>query len=532
MPKRTINSWIEGLNTLSDARRLPPNTEKETIGGSVVADNVSITKNGQLITSTGYEIVSEIAGSGGAKFLMDYNKNQTDRYLLITHGTKHYSITPANTAWSETVLGTYGSEAALVGGTVYRSAAGTRKAIIGNDISGNNTQKADLSGAMADAGAGAPDGYVMTTFMGRLFTASGKVLSYSSPDDETVLGGTIGFNDDTTALKVEGERLIVFTRSYHQGVVFEYDGTFVLSVPLKDPYERQYGCLSHRGMHIKDSAAVYHAKEGFYQLGAESGYNEQGLPRSQSFSNKIDPSLKYINFDYANKGCSIYDPINKESLWAVPYSPAQYNNKIFVYNWNFGSWTTRSGLYPTDFALFKASADTKDSIYFTDHFNPRLLRFNNEYSYGGDGYIRRWKSKIFTMGADMNMKKFNYVNITGSIYTNTEFTVKLIVDNEEKHFTINGDYLVKNKYDNYLGDNWIGDEWLGGTPAPESKFYRFKSKLQFPIEIKSGFELQIEITNSAAQQPWKIDSIEVDFDYLPDKRLPSKYMNNDLSVTP
>ena len=349
---------------------------------------------------------------------------------------------------------------------------------------------------------------------------------YSEVGNEDVQEGAVSFNDIITALKVEGTRMIVFTRSYNQGIYFQYDSSYNLSIPLKEVYERQDGNISHRGIHVKDSNTVYVASQGIFQLGAEENYDEQGIPRPQALSTKIDPSLKYINYDYGAKICSIYDAINSESLIAVPYGGAEYNNRVLVYNWNFGAWTFRTGLYPTDFAFFKASGEYMDSVYFTDHFNPRVLRLNNEYNYNGDGYTRKWKSKIFTMESDATMKEWNYIFLAGSIYTTTEFTVKITVDNVEEVFTVDGDSLVKDKFGDYLGDNWIGDEYLGGEFAGETGFFRFKSKIKFPASIRHGYEMQIEIYNGAAQQPWKIDGIEIDFEYLPEKRLPAKYLNN------
>jgi hypothetical protein len=535
MEKQFLNNWTDGLNTLSDVRSLKPNSSKETVAGSPYMENVSITKNGSLVTSTGYEEVSSIAGTGGVKALLDYNKDPDNRWLIITHGMKHYSITPSSTTWSETNLGSYGTAANYVGGTVYKGTTdGTsliRRAILGTDIDANDIQKASISAAMAGLGGAPPtSGYIMAVFMGFLFIANGKTLYYCAVEDETDFagGGTIGFNDYVTGLVVEGERMTVFTRSYHQGINFTYDATYNISSPLKEVYERPHGAVAFKGIHKRDASSTYFAKAGFFELGSEQNYDEQGIPRSIPISEKIDPSLTAINYPYAAKACSIYDSRAKESYFSVPYGAAQYNNRTFVYNWNWGAWTMRTGLYPTDYAYFKNSTDYEDKIYLTDYFSPRLLRFNSGYSYAGSGYVRKWKSKVFTMGGDLVMKDYYYITIVGSMYTTTSFTVKITQDNTSEEFIIDGNSLVQDQSGGYLGDNWIGDQWLGGDPAPTSKFYRFKTKLLFPPTIKKGFEMQIEIYNSEAEQPWKIDGIEIAYDYMPSKRIPSKYTNNQL----
>lgn len=644
MAKQIITNWTHGLDTFTDPRRLPPNGD-EQVAGSPYMENVELSKQGQLITSPGYDLVSEIASTGGIKNLLDYNKDTTNRYLLLTHGTKHYSITPTNTVWSDTNLGTYGTEANYVGGVVFNgiatastatititsygdlltatnfsavkikdyafiaqagaSTAGTltfraatsnnataadlckqinthaltnifvnatvsgavvtvtslklgeessyplaylnntgvvgltlsgatltggstgRVAVLGNDITANTTYRANIANPMVTI-ISMPDGYIMAVFLGRLFVAKDKTLYYSAPGDQDTQEGSIGFNDIITGLKVEGQRMIVLVRSYHQGIYFDYNADFNISTPLKEPYERQYGNLAPKGIHLKDAAAAYFSDYGFFALGQEEGYDEQGIPRPMSLSQRIDPSLKYVNLTYANKTCSIYDPLEVQSYWSLPYGTSQYNDRTFVYNWNFQAWTMRTGLYPNDWALFRASTDYSDRKYFTDYFNSRLLRWSDGYSYAGGDYTRKWKSKIFTMGADKNFKKWKYIWLSGSMYKTTEFTVRIDVDNEYEEFTINSDNLIKDAFGGYIGDNWKGDEWLGGGIAPETKFFRFGSVLQLPSSIREGAEMQITIYNSTAEQPWKIDYIEIDYDILPDKYLPVKLINNNL----
>jgi len=649
MPKRYIKDWSYGMDVLSSPRNLPPNSEEDTLGGSPYTVNMSITKTGSLVTSTGYEVVSSIASTGGIVGLLDYDKDTSNRYLIIAHDDDYYSITGSSLTWDNTNLGDFGTAATYMGGVVFNGegvvATGTitissygdlvsgsnqdiikvkdvifvaqtgassvgdevfqaatnnnstandlceqinghadlKKDVIatvsgavvtvtsrklgeegngyelvytnntgtvGLTISGanltggstgrmailgageatdnNRPQDADITNAMGNVANSSVNGsYIFATFLGRLFFAKDKTVYYTECYDQDKIEGATGFNDIVTAMVVEGQRMIVFTRSYHQGVYFDYDDDNNISMPLREPYERQYGSIGHKTVHTKDASAAYYAKQGFYALGQEQGYDEQGIPRPISLSERIDPSLKYVNFDSVDKGTSIYDSIHKESLWALPYGSASYNNLVFVYNWIHKAWTLRNGIYPTDFAYFRESGEHIDSIYFGDHFNSRLLKFNNEYSYDNDGYVRKWKSKIFTMEADLLMKKWNYITIVGSMYESTEFTVRLTIDDHYEEFTIDSDSLEKTET-GYIGDNWIGDEWVGGGEAPESNFYRFKNKIRFPMNLRMGFEMQMEIYNSGAQQPFKLDGIEIDFDYLPEKRLPAKYNNNNL----
>lgn len=648
MQTQQITDWSDGLNVLVDPRRLKPNSSKDATAGSPDMVNTEITKQAALITSKGYEVVSEIASTGGIKSLLDYNKDDDSRFLIITHGTNHYSISPSDTTWSTTNLGAYGLEADYAGGVVFKGnanygtgtftisnyanlinggskdqikilnyiltatddadvatpgaayflASGSNEATAKNlatqinshyqisifvnaSVSGavvtltatnpgerayaieyiNNTgsvgaaasaatltgggdgriavlgtgestntnriKEATITGAMSDILDSSVSGsYIMDTFMERLFVAKGRTVYYSKVNDETALEGAIGFNDIVKGFRVDGPRLTVFTRSYNQGVKLTYDNDNLLTLPQKEPYEREYGCLAHKTVHSVYSDTIYWSPFGIMKLGAEVNYDDF-TPRSQSMSKVIDPLLENANFnnDAAAKACAIFNPFDQQSYISIPYDTASYNNYTFVYNWNWGAWTVRTGLAPDDWAFFRESDKDQDQMYFTDNFNSRLLKMNNSYSYDGGGYVRKWTSKTFTHGADFLTKKWHYLKIAGSMYATTEYTVKIEVDGVVEEFKVNSDSLVKDKFGEYIGDALLGDNNLGGDPAT-SKFKRYKTKLMFPATIREGFEMKITVTNDAAEQPWKIDFMEIGYDYISPRQVPAKAINN------
>lgn len=515
------------LDTLTDVRNLQPNSDKEYTATSPYMENVEITQTGALVTCTGFEEVSSIVASGGAKALLNYEKDDDNRWLIITHGTDHYSISPTDTTWSTTNLGSYGTEATYVGGVVYMGTSAVRRAILGNDVAANVTKKADKAIAMASLAGAPPDGYIMEVFMGRLFIANGVILYYCDVEDEDDFagGGTIKFNDIITGLKVEGGRLNVFTRTYNQGVMFDYDASFNISLPLKEPYERKFGCYAHKSIQSFYPDVYYWSTNGVMRLGTETGYNENGLPRPQSLSERIDPSLEFTNKAYRKSACSFVDPIKQQYYLSVPYGADQFNSRTFVYNRNIQAWTLRTGIYPTDYALFKNS-DYQDEIYFTDYFAARLLKFNSGYSYAGSGYSRLWTSKKFTMGDANCMKMWKWIDITGSMDEATEIKVELLVDNRYETYLITRDQLEVDAFGQYLGDNFLGDAYLGGAEPSESRFKRFRCRIPFPKNLREGFDMQITIYNDGDEQPWKIDSIGIEYEFLPRTQLPPQYINN------
>ncbi len=517
-----------GLNTNTDPRRIKPNSDKDMVAEAVDMVNMDVTREGAMVTSPGYEEVSNIADTGGVKQLLSYNKDEDDRYIIITHKDEHYSVTPGAFTWDNTNLGSYGTEADFVGGTVYKGAGGDRLAILGNAVVANDPQKMDITAPMAALADTPPDGYIMAVFMGRLFIALNTTLYYSNVDDEDdwTGGGTIGFNDIITGLKVEGERLIVFTRTYNQGVTFQYDDSWNLSVPLKEPYERKYGCLAWRSIQDVRSTAYYLSERGVMALGTENGYDDVGLPRPMPLSEKIEPSLKYINKGHRNKIVSEYIEADQQYWLAVPYGNSQVPSVTFTYFETWKAWSTRQGFYPADFAILR-NDDYEEEVYFADANSPYLYRFNSDlYSYAGAGYIRKWKSKKFTMGNGRNFKEFLRLDLAGSMYAGTEFFVTIEVDNVKKKYKIDNDFLLQNSYGSYIGDEWKGDAYLGGEAPAETKFKRFYAPLDFSKEVREGIELQITIENDGAEQPFKIDFMGIEYDMRSPQQVPRKrYVN-------
>lgn len=525
-----ITTFVGGINKIADPRRLMPNGPKEQIAELQEADNVEITDAGSIVTANGFEAVSNIVSSGGVKKLFNYEKDSTTRYLVIVHDDDVYSITPSTTAWNSE--GDYGTAASTIGGTVYNGTSSTRRLIIGNEDNTNSTLKFNGS-TLADIGAADPDGaYIFAAFQGRLFAAKGSTLYYTAADDETdwAGGGTIGFNDIITGLEVEGKRLIVFTRTYHQAIIFDFNDSFNISSPLKEPFERNYGALSYKAITRRDSSIRYWGHDNrIYDLGAEVNVDESGLPRPVSISDKIDPSLDFINLAQREKAVAIpYE--DREQWWlTIPYNTSQNNSLVFVLNERFNAWTTRSGFNASDLALFRNS-DYKQELYFGDALSPTLYKFNDNYDYNGAGYTRKIRTKRFTMGDASIFKEWKWVDIAGSMSLSTELYVTVRVDFEQKTFKITNTSLEQDAFGNYIGDNFRGDALLGGDAPAEGVFKRFRAHIPIPTVIREGFEMEITIFNDGAGQPWKIDELGIEYERHPRKKRLNKFIINQTVV--
>ena len=130
------------------------------------------------------------------------------------------------------------------------------------------------------------------------------------------------------------------------------------------------------------------------------------------------------------------------------------------------------------------------------------------------------------MGDSMRMKKWGWIDVTGSMDEATTIYIQMQVDNNYHTYKITRTELELDAFGEYIGDNFLGDAYLGGSEPIETRFKRFRSRLFFPKDLTQGFDMQITIYNDGEEQPWKIDSIGVEYDFLARTQLPSKYIND------
>lgn len=524
MPTITITNFVDGLNTRDDQRRLMPLSDKDSTAEASAILNFDITSEGALLTSPGFTEVCDLEDDEGIINGWAYSPSLTTRYIVFAHKDKIHSLNTATNVASE--IGSYGTQATQM--TAVQAADytdnGEIKLYIGNTTPGNKIKVFDGT-TLTDLDASAPEEVTaMAVFMGRLFAAKGSTVFYTNTDDfaDWAGGGSIKFNDIVTGFQVEGKRLIVFTRTYNQGIFFDYDDTFVISAPLKEEYERKFGALAP-GAITRINSDVFYLGEDIkaYQLGAEVINDSTGLPRPRTISAKIDPSLQLINQENEFKVTTEY--FNKQWLLGLPINSSEYNNVVFKWVEDFQSWSTGFGYYPSSFIKVK-DENSRDQLYFTSAVEPKVFKFDNSYSFDGSDYIRRWKSKIFTMGAGGVYKLFKSIELAGSMYTSTTFYVKVTIDGRSKTYVVNQEQLQPGVGGNYIGDDNVGDAYIGGANPNESAFKRFRAYIDIGSVFREGFELQVEIYNSGAGQPVKVDELLIDYEYRSRNQKPAQYI--------
>ncbi|OPX88994.1 MAG: hypothetical protein A4E53_01727 [Pelotomaculum sp. PtaB.Bin104] len=372
-----------------------------------------------------------------------------------------------------------------------------------------------------------PNSPIMEVFMGRLFVAKGATLYYTDTEDESDFdgGGVVGFNDIITGLKVQGESLLVFTKREAYAIQFYYNDSFFLSTPLKKPYKAASGCVSHKTATSVYNDTYYLSTDGVQRFGADAQFIGQNL-RVNSLSWKINPSVTGtgVNPTYLDRSCGIY--FNKKYYLALPSGTDFYNSRAYVYNYDYDSWTVRTGIFPSNFAIMPDSSN-KDELYFASQLSPDLYKFTTAtFDYNGAGYSRKYQTKIFTMGDPMRSKLWRYIDLRGSMFMNTVFYVAVTVDGQTKTYKVDSNNLERSFSGGFYGDDYLGDVYFGGQAIDE--FRRYGVRIPFTVDIKEGRELQIMIYNSEAGQPWSVDYMNIAFDYNDAVKIPTQFQTANL----
>lgn len=519
-----ITNFVDGLNTRDDARRLKPNTQNQSGAESPEIVNVEVDAAGALITSKGFTKYVELGTGKPVQALFEYKAKEKQQLIAVSDNKIFLVNTVEKTVTEVGVLPVAAKKFGGVSmvteqGLVFLLGTDTNKIIQIKDDATMTTLNNSPQGA-----------YIMTVALGRLFVATDTLVQYSAVENPNTWAGddagNISFNDVVTGLGFESKRVIVFTRSYHQAIFFDYNDSFNISQPLKEPNERRFGGLGHNCIDKAENDIFYLAENlRVYKLGAEEYTDEAGLPRVVAVSDTIDPSLQKINEKFGYRAIVKY--FNKQLFVCVPYNTSSDNNVTFVWNQQWGSWISRLGFSIS--GLCKSLDETENTgLFFGTPADDKIYLFDSSYSYNGQNYRKTWKSKKYTLGDASVFKEYKWVDISGAFPSSTTLYVELTVDTDKVTYILNNKNLELTSEGGVIGDDFIGDFFLGGIAPEDSFFKRFKAHLQLPDKIREGHELQVKIYNKEAGHAWKIDEIGVDFEPRPRKQRNPRYFVNDI----
>lgn len=526
-----VEDFSAGLNTLYDPRALAPARGVQESAESPFMDNIDIVSKGAIITSQGYTRLTNNTSGGGVKSLFAYIKDGTTQQMLVFIDSNMYYFTAANPLL---VSGFGLTQPNFVGIVSYVDNTGTKRAYIGTD---NNVLRV-WDGASVGTVSSAPAmGYILESFKGHLWLASGKVLYYSATNDQntwtSVTGdaGTISFDDDVTGMRAEDEFLIVYTHYHAYTVPFTITtdtGGNQFAIPSKHPSRTTSGCLAYQSVVPVYNDMYAFSPDGIQRFGSDAQFIASNL-RVNSLSWKINPSLLPDNYNSQNisRAAAIY--FHKKFYFTLPYGTDNFNSQTFIYNYDYNSWASRSGILASNYAILP-DVNGKDELYFANPLAPYVYKFYGNYDYNGVGYKRAYTTKIFTMGDGMRSKFWQWIDIKGAMYQNTVFFVDLTIDGMTKTYYVDYNALDQTAAGGYYGDDYYGSQYYGG-PNISSPFKRFGARIPFPVDIRDGRELQITFRNQDPGEPWKIDYLNIMWSWDDITKVPYNYQSPQLTTT-
>ena len=519
MVYKRVTNFTPGLNTNDDARRLQPNSAKQSAAESPLMRNVEINTSGALESSKGFSKKYDLGSNNVVDAMFEFNPDDNTSFIMAVSNGKVYKINTAD----DTVVELGDIPAADVYGGVQTIDGGDKVLVIGSD---NGLVKVTADAVVA---LNLIDSHILGTFNGRLFIGKGFTVHYTPTDSLANVEGTTAFSSTIRGLVHEGKRLFVFTDIAHQNLFFDYDDQFNVSTPLKDSFERLYGSINHQAFANILNDTFYIGNDlRVYKVGAEEFTDELGVPRTSSMSDNVDNALANINNKVAHVATMKY--LNKQLFISVPSGSSIRNNATYIWNQQWNSWSYRDGFSPSAYAV-QTGSDGKQQLYFSDSLSEAVFAFDNNHSYDGEPFLAEWYSKKFDFGDATLFKEVLWIDLSGAMDLSTTLYCQVIADGNVETFVIDRDNveIISDGVfvaEGIIGDLPIGDDNLAPFNLVTNDLKRFKSHIQLPRKLREAHEFQIRIFNEAVGQPWKVDEIGIEYEYRPRKQRNQKYIIN------
>lgn len=379
----------------------------------------------------------------------------------------------------------------------------------------------------------APSGaYIVAQMTGFLFMVDDRTVYYGASEDEDNFGGggTIGFPSHITALAptVNKTMLIGMEDNLTEAVSFSFDDTTLTYTPIRDEYQAGVGVKSHKSVQKRYNDSIFLGNEGVAYFGQEEGLGSDNY-RINSLSWKIDKRLRNMNKSAEEVAAGFYFSPKKEYGIAIPLgADIENNNRLYVYKSQYDSWIYRSGVRMAHATEYREDNDVE--LIFGDSSKDEIYKFNAEYDYDGEAYVRRYTFKTFTMGYPMAFKRLEYISVAGAMPVGSEFYVVVRGDGVAKTFKVTDDALITDVEGGYIGDEFYGEEFYGGEEVEDEayQFYRFYQMIPIPKQIMEAREFEVEFYYEAAGKPHKIDFFGGKYTFQPEAKIPGRHINDEV----
>lgn len=439
-----------------------------------------------------------------------------------------YSLAPGGSTLN--FIGSLGERAQYWNGTIFKGNTGKRLYIVGSSSPNNPVWSWDGI-VLAQISANAPLGaYIMDVYAGSLLLAQGNTIFGSDTYDQTnwttLNSFSLPFNDDITGLFVLDQTAVVYTKrnAYQLQATFQSDAQGNQELVWNaTPYRKTAGNVAPKSVNnIYNDIYAFSSSDGIQRFGSDPQFISTNL-RVNSLSWKINPSLLPQNYNTQNISYGASGYFDKKFYFSLPYGTNTFNSQTFVYNYDYDAWSSRSGILASQYSVAPDNHN-EDALYFGNFFAGEIYKFYNNYDYNLAGYQREYNTKIFTMGNGMRTKFWQWIDIKGAMYINTTFYVDLTVDGVTSTYLIDQNSIDPAIADAYYGDDYYGDDYYGGTQLP-NEFLRYGARIPFPVNIRSGRELQITFRNFEPGEPWTVDYLNIVYNWEDQSKVPYNYQN-------
>lgn len=419
--KPVIDDFSGGLVTLFEPEKLNPNQSPN-------AQNIDFIGRNSFTTREGFALIgNRVTEAGKIRSLFNFKKTDGTETLVRSRGTTLEHLLDG--VWTAIEgIPTYAAD------KEFGFAIDTNLMYFGNGVeaysrwsgSGNITQYASN-----------PKGNILFIFEKRMWVAGDpanpNLVSYSKtgnmidftfstprlPDD----GGSLTIGDGGDAIVALASRevgggekaLIVFKKS---SAIYAVTLDATTGLPKIQELKRGIGAQTHRSTFAAENDVIHIDQHN--HIRALGFFPNIADIQTESFSKVLSPTMTQLRFD---KAAGIYS--NRRVYIACRTAVADENNRLFVYDFNYGGWMKWVGINATQFAIYEGK------IVFAASDQQNVFKLGSSSDDGGPIAVL-FDTKDINYDAPHLFKQERFVDIRGFISSGALVTVELIYEADEE----------------------------------------------------------------------------------------------------
>lgn len=279
-----------------------------------------------------------------------------------------------------------------------------------------------------------------------------------------------------------------------------------VAAPSREQIDYSNGFLSHRAQVRVENEVFGINKSGIYTLAQRQATT--GSIRADALSDNIKQIIDAI------EDKTIVSAVYVEKLKNVYFFCDTSGNGVadtaLVFSVLTKKWTTYTNMSVNEAVIYKDSTGTdrflsaNASVGQCRELETGLLDIESEIN----AII---ETKAFDFGVPESLKTFEMVEIFGFIEENSQITVNILVDDEDRSgdITINGsNYVGTSTSGVALATSPLATSPIGGSAASAetTTFYSFRARIPM---YATGARIQIKLSNTTLSSQWILNKISI-----------------------